>query len=165
MNEDILSDSSSSCITHLLFSSISVCFPGPFSSYPSFVYFSLSLPPSFSLLGHASGMQKFPGQGSNPSHNSDLSHGSDSAGSSTCWALLELLAFLPSFSFLSSLLFFALYLIFSFGWLNSSYKVKVLGVPIVAQWVKDPTCLCEDAGSSPGLAQWVKDPALPRAVV
>ena len=35
------------------------------------------------------------------------------------------------------------------------------GVPIMAQWVKNPTCLHEDAGLIPGLAQWVKDPALP----
>ena len=39
------------------------------------------------------------------------------------------------------------------------YK-KDLGVPAVAQWVKDLACLCGGAGSSPGLAQWVKDPAL-----
>ena len=27
-----------------------------------------------------------------------------------------------------------------------------LGVPVVAQWVKAPHCLCEDADSIPGLA-------------
>ena len=31
-----------------------------------------------------------------------------------------------------------------------------LGVPIVAQWVKNPTSIHEDAGLSPGLTQWVK---------
>ena len=38
-------------------------------------------------------------------------------------------------------------------------------VPVVAQWVKNPTSIHEDAGSIPGLAQWVKEPVLPGAVV
>ena len=39
------------------------------------------------------------------------------------------------------------------------------GLPIVAQWVKDPARIHEDVGSIPALAQWVKDPALLQAAI
>ena len=42
----------------------------------------------------------------------------------------------------------------------SPYKKGNVGVPVVAQWVTNPTRNHEVAGSVPGLAQWVEDPAL-----
>ena len=35
-----------------------------------------------------------------------------------------------------------------------------MGVPIVAQWLRNPTRNHEILGLAPGLAQWVKDPVL-----
>ena len=37
----------------------------------------------------------------------------------------------------------------------------VFGVPVMAQWLTNPTSIQEDTGLIPGLTQWVKDLALP----
>ena len=39
-------------------------------------------------------------------------------------------------------------------------KIQHLRVPVVVQWVNEPTRNHEDVGSIPGLAQWGKDLAL-----
>ena len=42
-----------------------------------------------------------------------------------------------------------------------TFKNCKSGVPVVAQWLTNPTRNHEVAGSIPALAQWVNDPALP----
>ena len=44
---------------------------------------------------------------------------------------------------------------------NNFYIQRFVGVPVVAQWLTNPTRNCEVVGSIPGLAQWVNDLALP----
>ena len=41
------------------------------------------------------------------------------------------------------------------------FRKLYIGVPVVAQWLTNPTRNHEVAGSVPALAQWVNDPALP----
>ena len=44
---------------------------------------------------------------------------------------------------------------------NSVLKYWLFGVPIMAQWLANPTRNHEVVGSIPGLVQWVKDLAWP----
>ena len=45
--------------------------------------------------------------------------------------------------------------------IDPSYKdLTVIGVPIVAQRLTNPTSIHEDVRLIPGLTQWGKDPAL-----
>ena len=41
---------------------------------------------------------------------------------------------------------------------KGDFKKCCLGVPVVAQWLTNPTRSHEVAGSVPALAQWVNDP-------
>ena len=45
--------------------------------------------------------------------------------------------------------------------MGAALKSKKEGVPVVAQWLTNPTRNHEVVGLIPVLAQWVKDPALP----
>ena len=45
--------------------------------------------------------------------------------------------------------------------LLSGLKIRHCGVPVVAQWLTNPTRNHEVEGSIPALAQWVKDLVLP----
>ena len=47
------------------------------------------------------------------------------------------------------------------GLFFSHHQKVVRGVPVMAQWLMNPTRNHEVAGSIPGLAQWVNNPALP----
>jgi len=42
-----------------------------------------------------------------------------------------------------------------------AYQKKIGGVPVVAQWLTNPTRNNEVSGLIPGHAQWVKDSVLP----
>ena len=54
-----------------------------------------------------------------------------------------------------------LYTIFNMKLSTNQFKIGFEGVPLMAQWLTNPTKNHEVVGSIPVLAQWVKDPALP----
>ena len=45
--------------------------------------------------------------------------------------------------------------------LSGFHSKRSPGVPVVVQWLTNPTRNHEDAGSIPGLTQWVENPVLP----
>ena len=45
---------------------------------------------------------------------------------------------------------------------KTNAKKPIIGVPIVAQRLTNPTSIHEDSGSIPDLAQWVKGLVLPK---
>ena len=53
------------------------------------------------------------------------------------------------------------YVLFKLLCLLQDHKNALLGVPVVAQWITNPTRNHEVAGSIPALAQWVNNLALP----
>ena len=63
---------------------------------------------------------------------------------------------------LLSIFFFGSFVLLGFMFLIQDFKKNIPpGVPIVVQWLTNPTRNHGVAGSVPGLAPWVKDPALP----
>ena len=46
---------------------------------------------------------------------------------------------------------------------NLILKFYLVGIPVVSEWVKNPTNFCQDVGSIPGFTQWARNPALPQA--
>ena len=62
--------------------------------------------------------------------------------------------FFPSVLYLCKILLKYLFII------RKVFENCNLGVPIMAQWLMNPTSIHEGTGLFPGLAQWVKDPAL-----
>ena len=105
------------------------------------------------------GQMEFLGQGSDLSPSCDLCHGCGNAGSfnQLCWAgdQTHVLDGVPAAAGL------AVYLQHQDAGSGPAQWVKgsSVGVPVVAQWLTNPTSIHEDEGLIPGLVQYVADMA------
>ena len=73
----------------------------------------------------------------------------------------ETLGYMTPTSIVLANLFYSLYCTEFCCQFQINLHEEQIGVPVVAQWLTDPTRNHEVVGSIPALAHWVNDPALP----